>query len=65
MPRGKGGKGKKKERFGKKRFYKERHKKRKFGKALKSWKKAFVPEYFSFMPDKYPFYFPNHKVKKQ
>ena len=65
MPRGKGGKGKKKERFGKVKRRKEKRRRKKFNKALKSWKKDFVPEYFYFDPDRYPFYFPNKRKTKK
>ena len=64
MPRLKKGKGKKKERYGKSKFYHQRRSNKRNKRALNSWKKNF-PEYFHFDPDRYPFYFLKSKQKQK
>ncbi|NHI91776.1 MAG: hypothetical protein EAX96_04675 [Candidatus Lokiarchaeota archaeon] len=63
MPRLKKGKGKKKERFGKQKFYHERRRNKRHKKAINSWKKNFT-EFFDFIPDLYPYYFLKSRNKK-
>ena len=57
-------KGKKKEKFCKKKFYHEKRRNRTYRKALNSWKKEY-PEYFEFIGDRFPFYFSKNTFEKK